>query len=451
MPDEELVLVRRVYVTPERWDSPQASAREVGDAELWCISCCSQYPHARRAPGDRPPKAPRSRRGPGDRLRSSGVAAAVQLAGAEVVPPAVGADLDDVAVELVVLRPQLLELAGIREAAAVRVLEPVAVDVGDVVEVAAGADRALDPARSPTLRAARISSGCASHTSLRLRTRAADPGARPVGRARSWYPWARRKCRQRDAASERPPSRALRMNLGRPASLPCPSVCDTTSRYIGSIYRSSQTGRLGQAPRSLRSWTRGVHDRVGAGDSRAAAGAAPPRLRAQEAAERDARLLLGDLVRLALSRRCAGSSAAGPSRSSTAARPRARGPFPAIPATGSLKGEAAAARLRLVPAPTGRRTRKAYRITPFGQEQFLALLTADDAGDDERLFSLKLAFCRFLDPAAAPRVPRAPAHRARRPPGARGARAGRRSIATRAPSWSTAPDPPSATSSGSTT
>jgi DNA-binding PadR family transcriptional regulator len=73
---------------------------------------------------------------------------------------------------------------------------------------------------------------------------------------------------------------------------------------------------------------------------------------------------------------------------------------PAIPATGSLKGEAAAARLRLVPAPAGRRTRKAYRITPFGQEQFLALLTADDGGDDERLFSVKLAFCRFLDPDA---------------------------------------------------
>jgi hypothetical protein len=49
MPDEELVLVRRVYVTPERWDSPEAgpdeSAREVGEAELWCVSCCSQYPH----------------------------------------------------------------------------------------------------------------------------------------------------------------------------------------------------------------------------------------------------------------------------------------------------------------------------------------------------------------------------------------------------------------------
>ncbi|HEY3725363.1 MAG TPA: hypothetical protein VGN59_18565 [Acidimicrobiia bacterium] len=45
MPDEELVLVRRVYVTPERWDSPRAEARVVDEAELWCISCCSQYPH----------------------------------------------------------------------------------------------------------------------------------------------------------------------------------------------------------------------------------------------------------------------------------------------------------------------------------------------------------------------------------------------------------------------
>ena len=45
MADDELVLVRRVYLTPERWDSPEATAREVGDPELWCISCCSQYPH----------------------------------------------------------------------------------------------------------------------------------------------------------------------------------------------------------------------------------------------------------------------------------------------------------------------------------------------------------------------------------------------------------------------
>ena len=44
-PDDELVLVRRVYVTPERWDSPEADARVVDETELWCVSCCSQYPH----------------------------------------------------------------------------------------------------------------------------------------------------------------------------------------------------------------------------------------------------------------------------------------------------------------------------------------------------------------------------------------------------------------------
>jgi hypothetical protein len=43
-PDEELVLVRRVYVTPETWDQP-ASEKVLDDTELWCVSCCSQYPH----------------------------------------------------------------------------------------------------------------------------------------------------------------------------------------------------------------------------------------------------------------------------------------------------------------------------------------------------------------------------------------------------------------------
>jgi DNA-binding PadR family transcriptional regulator len=77
---------------------------------------------------------------------------------------------------------------------------------------------------------------------------------------------------------------------------------------------------------------------------------------------------------------------------------------PAMPATGSLKGEAAAARLRLLPPGTsrgsGRRPRKAYRITESGQQQFHALLAADDAGDDDRVFTLKLAFCRYLDAPA---------------------------------------------------
>jgi hypothetical protein len=42
--DEELVLVRRVYVTPPSWDTP-GSETVVPEPELWCVSCCSQYPN----------------------------------------------------------------------------------------------------------------------------------------------------------------------------------------------------------------------------------------------------------------------------------------------------------------------------------------------------------------------------------------------------------------------
>jgi hypothetical protein len=43
MPDEELVLVRRVYVVPESWDQP-GSETVVDPPELWCVSCVTQYP-----------------------------------------------------------------------------------------------------------------------------------------------------------------------------------------------------------------------------------------------------------------------------------------------------------------------------------------------------------------------------------------------------------------------
>jgi hypothetical protein len=42
--DDELILVRRVYVTPERWDQP-GSVQIVEPPELWCVSCVSQYPN----------------------------------------------------------------------------------------------------------------------------------------------------------------------------------------------------------------------------------------------------------------------------------------------------------------------------------------------------------------------------------------------------------------------
>ena len=68
-----------------------------------------------------------------------------------------------------------------------------------------------------------------------------------------------------------------------------------------------------------------------------------------------------------------------------------------MPATGSLDGDLAAARLRR-PAKVTRRTRKAYRLTERGDARLSQLLLDDDvSGDDERTFALKLAFCRHLD------------------------------------------------------
>ena len=73
-----------------------------------------------------------------------------------------------------------------------------------------------------------------------------------------------------------------------------------------------------------------------------------------------------------------------------------------IAATGSLKGDLAAARRAGTRAPKpSRRTRKAYRITEAGIVRFEELLLADDAhADEEKAFALKLAFCAELPPAA---------------------------------------------------
>lgn len=121
-----------------------------------------------------------------------------------------------------------------------------------------------------------------------------------------------------------------------------------------------------------------------------------------------------------------------------------------MPATGSVDGEAAVARTRR-PARPGRRTRKAYRITDHGEARLRQLLVTDAGGaNDEREFALKFAFCRHLpQPARLDLLQRrrpisvsaslAPARRGRAAP-----------IATPAPSWSTAPNPSNATSSGST-
>jgi hypothetical protein len=71
--------------------------------------------------------------------------------------------------------------------------------------------------------------------------------------------------------------------------------------------------------------------------------------------------------------------------------------------TGSIAGEAAAYRARRAArAPRAERrpsrVRKVYRITAAGESLFSRLLTAESPSDDERAFSLKLAFCRYLAP-----------------------------------------------------
>jgi DNA-binding PadR family transcriptional regulator len=75
-----------------------------------------------------------------------------------------------------------------------------------------------------------------------------------------------------------------------------------------------------------------------------------------------------------------------------------------IPMTGSLGGELAAfaARHRASVAARGSgRTRKVYGITERGQQLFEELLAAESrSSDDDRTFTLKLAFARYLPPEA---------------------------------------------------
>jgi DNA-binding PadR family transcriptional regulator len=79
-------------------------------------------------------------------------------------------------------------------------------------------------------------------------------------------------------------------------------------------------------------------------------------------------------------------------------------PLPLTPMTGSITGEVAAFRARRAagrrPANRSARGRKVYRLTPAGEQLFEQLLESEAAVDDDRAFSLRLAFCRHLRPEA---------------------------------------------------
>jgi hypothetical protein len=66
-----------------------------------------------------------------------------QIAAVQVIPATVEAHLDDVAGELLVRRPQLVELGRVRDAPAVRLLERIAVHIGHEAHSVAAAHRAV--------------------------------------------------------------------------------------------------------------------------------------------------------------------------------------------------------------------------------------------------------------------------------------------------------------------
>ncbi len=77
------------------------------------------------------------------------------------------------------------------------------------------------------------------------------------------------------------------------------------------------------------------------------------------------------------------------------------------PAMGSLGAELALFRRRAATGGGARsgRTRKVYGITDRGRQVFTDLLTADPASlDDDREFTLRLAFARFVPPEARVRL-----------------------------------------------
>jgi len=67
--------------------------------------------------------------------------------------------------------------------------------------------------------------------------------------------------------------------------------------------------------------------------------------------------------------------------------------------TGSLSGERASLRALRTTSGIGRRSRKVYRITEHGREEFVSLLADPATLDDSRNFSLRMALAKYLTPS----------------------------------------------------
>jgi DNA-binding PadR family transcriptional regulator len=66
--------------------------------------------------------------------------------------------------------------------------------------------------------------------------------------------------------------------------------------------------------------------------------------------------------------------------------------------TGSLSGERASLRSLRPAQGLGRRSRKVYRITEHGRQEFVALLSDPATLDDAKNFSLRMALAKYLTP-----------------------------------------------------
>ena len=309
----------------------------------------------------------------------------MELPARQVVPPALHAHLDHVAGELLVLGTQTLELGLVGDAPAVRVAELLAVDVRHVPHVGAPTDRAVVGRRIPHVPARPDQVGVGvTHVESGEPATAVVTQDRSSGECVVGVPPHGGECNWRGHRLPSPPD----LPVCAPAGHQLYARADISKRYIGAL----------EPPCNLESPSR--PETLPVLDLAVLGLLKEQPLHGYELKKRLGETL-GSLWGISY-----GSLYPALRRLERDGAIESVGPeqAPSIPATGSLKGDLAAARLRRTTKPT-RRTRKAYRLTAHGDARLNELLLADDpSADDERGFALKLAFCGHLDPDARLRM-----------------------------------------------